>query len=78
MQALIERRIEHPEVWMVGDRTETDLALADRAGWGKILVLTGVSEGDEGFARGVRPDHTIDTIADLSNLMSTETGEAGG
>jgi ribonucleotide monophosphatase NagD (HAD superfamily) len=78
MQALIERRIEHPEVWMVGDRTETDLALANRAGWGKILVLTGVSEGDEGIAHGVHPHHTIDSIADLGNLMSTETGEAGG
>lgn len=78
MQALIERRIEHPEVWMVGDRTETDLALANRAGWGKILVLTGVSEGDEGFAHGVHPHHTINSIAGLSNLMSTETGEAGG
>ena len=78
MQALIQRRIEHPEVWMVGDRTETDLALADRAGWGKILVLTGVSEGGEGSVRGVSPHHTIDSIADLGNLMSAQIGEAGG
>ncbi|MCP3859211.1 MAG: HAD-IIA family hydrolase, partial [Phycisphaeraceae bacterium] len=47
MAKLIERRIEHPEVWMVGDRVETDLAMADRAGWGKILVLSGVTGPDE-------------------------------
>jgi len=78
MQKLIERRIKHPEVWMVGDRAETDLALADRAGWGKILVLSGVSGSGATCDSATRPHHTIDSIADLNSLMSTETHDVGG
>jgi len=78
MQRLIQRRIEHLEVWMVGDRAETDLALADRAGWGKILVLSGVTGPDGTLVSSPRPHYTINSIADLDRLMSAETHEAGG
>lgn len=78
MRKLIERKVEHPEVWMVGDRAETDLALADRAGWGKILVLSGVTGPDTASGSAVRPHHTISSIADLGNLVSTETYDIGG
>lgn len=78
MQRLIQRRIEHPEVWMVGDRAETDLALADRAGWGKILVLSGVTGPDGTLVSSTRPHHTINSIADLDRLMSAETHEGEG
>ena len=78
MQKLIERRIEHPEVWMVGDRAETDLALAERAGWGKILVLSGVAGLDAAAGSASRPHHTIRSIANLRSLMSTETYDIGG
>lgn len=73
MQRLIERRIEHEDVWMVGDRVETDLELADQAGWGKILVLSGVTGPDAVAASTPRPHHTIGSIADLGKLVSTET-----
>jgi len=63
---------------MVGDRAETDLALADRAGWGKILVLSGVTGPDAASGSAVRPHHTISSIADLGNLVSTETYDIGG
>ena len=78
MQTLIERKIMNPDVWMVGDRVETDLALADRAGWGKILVLTGVTDAGGGSVSPVCPDHIINSIADLEELMSTETDGTGG
>lgn len=78
MQRLIERRIEHSEVWMVGDRAETDLALAERAGWGKILVLSGVTGPDVASASVAPPHHTLGSIADLASLMSAETHNIGG
>ena len=78
MQELIEQRIEHPTVWMVGDRAETDLALADRAGWGKILVLTGVTDHKSEPAGSVNPDYTIGSIVDLEGLMSARKGQARG
>ena len=78
MQTLIERKIEHPDVWMVGDRPGTDLALADRAGWGKILVLTGVTGRDDDLAPELRPDHTLESIAELRGLVSAENSRSGG
>lgn len=78
MWRLIERKIEHPDVWMVGDRPETDLALAARAGWGKILVLTGVTGSDDDIVPEHRPDHTLDSIADLRRIVSPVTGRSGG
>lgn len=70
MGRLVERSVEHSEVWVVGDRPETDLAMAEKAGWGKILVLTGVTDRDVSPMPGFRPDHTLGSIADLGTLIS--------
>jgi 4-nitrophenyl phosphatase len=78
MRRLVERRIEHSDVWMVGDRPDTDLALAAEAGWGKILVLSGVTDHDHTLPRSLQPDHTIATIADLPDLVTPNGIENGG
>ena len=44
MQEAITDRLGPGAVWMVGDRPETDLAMAAAAGWVGVLVLTGVGE----------------------------------
>lgn len=48
MQELILSRARYRRVWMVGDRPETDLAMARAAGWTAVLVLTGVTASPEG------------------------------
>jgi 4-nitrophenyl phosphatase len=78
MRDLVEQRIEWPEVWMVGDRPDTDLAMAADAGWGKILVLSGVTDHHDPLPPNLRPDHTIDSIADLPVLMSLESARNRG
>ncbi|MGB9359627.1 MAG: HAD-IIA family hydrolase [Acidimicrobiia bacterium] len=78
MRALIERKIVNADVWMVGDRPGTDLALAARAGWGKILVLTGVTGVVEDLVPELRPDHTLGSIAELQGLVSAGNSPAGG
>jgi HAD superfamily hydrolase (TIGR01457 family) len=57
---------------MVGDRMDTDIVSAKRAGVNTVLVLTGVTCREEaGRAKGVlRPHWVIDSIADLPNLLS--------
>ncbi|MEA3511525.1 MAG: HAD hydrolase-like protein, partial [Actinomycetota bacterium] len=72
MRMLVEKRIQHPRVWMVGDRPDTDLALAADAGWGKILVLSGVTDRDHALPAELEPDHTVTTIADLPGLVTPE------
>ncbi|HLU53109.1 MAG TPA: HAD-IIA family hydrolase [Acidimicrobiia bacterium] len=43
MRRLVERRIPEGTIWMVGDRPDTDIALAAAERWKSILVLTGVT-----------------------------------
>ncbi len=44
MRALIKNRGLGEEVWVIGDRVDTDIALADsELGWKSILVLSGVT-----------------------------------
>jgi HAD superfamily hydrolase (TIGR01450 family) len=52
-------------VWVVGDRPETDLALAAAAGWGRILVLSGVTPGAAMVPPHLAPDLVLSTIAEL-------------
>ena len=77
MRTLIERKIEHPDVWMVGDRPETDLALAARAGWGKILALTGVAGVADDLEPELQPDLRLTSIADLQTFVSAINTRSG-
>ena len=43
MVELVIERLRPGPVWMVGDRPETDLAMAREAGWRSVQVLSGVS-----------------------------------
>jgi len=75
---LVESRVERDDVWVVGDRPETDLALAASAGWGKILTLTGVTDTPAGLPAHLRPDVTIGSIAELPDLVRTTADGSGG
>lgn len=58
---------------MIGDRLDTDIAGAVRAGLPSALVLTGVSGEDDVAAAPAeqRPDHVAATIPDLEALWLT-------
>lgn len=43
MRLLVEQRVPQGTIWMVGDRPDTDIALAIAERWRSILVLTGVT-----------------------------------
>ncbi|MGO0578153.1 HAD-IIA family hydrolase [Ornithinimicrobium panacihumi] len=68
------RRLGLPveECLMIGDRLDTDIAGAARAGIRSALVLTGVSqEADvEQVPEELRPDHIAATIPDLEHLWT--------
>ena len=50
---------------MVGDRIETDIVMARRAGLGTILVLSGITRADDPRIADVAPDHVLPSIADI-------------
>jgi HAD superfamily hydrolase (TIGR01458 family) len=54
---------------MVGDDVESDVGGAQRAGLAGILVRTGKYREDAVRASGVRPDATLDSIADVPSLL---------
>lgn len=43
MRKVLRRRLRAGPVWVVGDRIETDIAMARAEGWTAFLVLTGVT-----------------------------------
>lgn len=61
----------HPpsECLVVGDRLDTDIQLGQRAGMETAVVLSGVTARADVEAADVRPDHVLDSVADLPALL---------
>jgi ribonucleotide monophosphatase NagD (HAD superfamily) len=53
------------ECLVVGDRLETDIVMAQRAGAHSALVLTGVTRREALADALVRPDYVLDSVAQL-------------
>ncbi len=58
--------LEAAECAMVGDRPETDVLMARRAGLKAVLVLSGVTAADELGALEVQPDYVLDSVARIA------------
>jgi HAD superfamily hydrolase (TIGR01450 family) len=54
---------------LVGDRLDTDIAMGERAGMTTVLVLSGVTDRATVAASDVRPDHVLDSLADVPALL---------
>jgi 4-nitrophenyl phosphatase len=57
------------EVLVVGDRLDTDIALADGSGMRTALVRTGVTDDADLDASPITPDHVLDSLASLDTLL---------
>jgi HAD superfamily hydrolase (TIGR01450 family) len=67
MKDLIRSRV-NGDAWIIGDRLNTDIALAaGEPGWRSILVLTGVSDGESG-ANGAA-DFVVDDFPAAVDLV---------
>jgi HAD superfamily hydrolase (TIGR01458 family) len=63
--------VEAESAWMVGDDVENDVLAAQALGMTGVLVRTGKFR-DEDLARDPgRPDHVVDSVADLPALLGT-------
>lgn len=54
---------------LVGDRLDTDVAMGERVGMTTVLVRTGVSDDADIESGDVRPDHVVDSLADVPALL---------
>ncbi|ASJ11565.1 HAD-IIA family hydrolase [Thermococcus thioreducens] len=64
------------EIWMVGDRLDTDILFAKRFGMKAVMVLTGVSTLKDVKETGIRPDLVLPSVRELLEYLKTLTEEA--
>lgn len=69
IRSLIRARLVAGPVWVVGDRPETDLAMAKLEGWTSVLVLTGAVDEASQVPEEYRPDLTVASLADLPEAL---------
>jgi 4-nitrophenyl phosphatase len=74
MRKLVRERVGTGPVVVVGDRPETDLALAGAEGWRKVLVMTGVTHDAATVPPEHAPDVVLPSIADLPGVISSLVG----
>ncbi|WP_258083299.1 HAD-IIA family hydrolase [Thermococcus thermotolerans] len=64
------------EIWMVGDRLDTDILFARRFGMKAVMVLTGVSTLRDVEERGIEPDLVLPSAKELLEYLKTLMEEA--
>jgi NagD protein len=62
---------------MIGDRMDTDIVAGIEAGLQTILVLTGITTGEEAERFPFLPSRIVDSVADLVDDISDEPRPAG-
>ena len=67
-----ESRTAPDRAVMVGDDIESDIGGAMSAGLPAILVRTGKYRDDAVPASGIQPTATVDSIAEVPDLLSTQ------
>lgn len=65
MRQMVREAIGHGPVWMVGDRPDTDLAMAKLEGWQGVLVLTGVVASAGDVPAEFAPDLVVESLAEV-------------
>ncbi|MFB6159596.1 MAG: HAD-IIA family hydrolase [Haloferacaceae archaeon] len=68
---LVRDRLGLPreECLVVGDRLDTDVALGARAGMRTALVLTGIASRADLADADVEPDHVLDSLAEVGDVL---------
>ncbi len=69
IRELISQRLVGDRVAVVGDRPETDLALAKAGKWLAVLALSGVTADATDVPDRYKPDHIIESVAALPDLF---------
>jgi HAD superfamily hydrolase (TIGR01450 family) len=74
MMTLLGEHIATDTVWVIGDRPETDLALAVNGGWSSVLVLTGVVTNANDVPSEFAPNYVVASLADVPALLDEHGG----
>ncbi len=79
IRSLIAQRLVPGPVWVVGDRPETDLAMAKAEGWRSALVLSGIVTDPDAVPGELRPDLVSNSIVEFARTLSERrSGDGDG
>ena len=70
--------LERDRVVMVGDRVYTDIVMAQRAGVGSVLVLSGEATAEDAAALPTPPDLIVADVGELGERLESARGVVGG
>ena len=65
MRQMVREAVGPGPAWMVGDRPDTDLAMAKLEGWQSVLVLTGVVASADDVPAEFAPDLVLKSLAEV-------------
>ncbi|USH00477.1 HAD-IIA family hydrolase [Thermococcus argininiproducens] len=68
---VVREKLNADEIWVVGDRLDTDIAFAKRIGAKAIMVLTGVNTLEDAGKSDVKPDLVLPSIGELLEYLET-------
>lgn len=68
---IVRKRLDSEEVWVVGDRLDTDIAFAKRTGAKAVMVLTGVNSLGDVEKSEIKPDLILPSIKGLLDYLKT-------
>jgi arabinose operon protein AraL len=68
--AVTKLDLDPSECLLVGDRLETDIEMGNRVGMTTVLVLTGVTDRGDLDGASTRPDHVIDSLGAIEEVLS--------
>ncbi|AIF70326.1 sugar-catabolism phosphotransferase [Palaeococcus pacificus DY20341] len=71
---IIKEKLKVDELWVVGDRLDTDIAFAKKIGAKAIMVLTGVNTLEDVEKSEIKPDLILPTIGDLLDYLKVQLG----
>lgn len=68
--SLVSEKLGREPIWVIGDRPDTDIALARANGWRSILVLTGVTKDSSLVPGTYTPEFVVPSIADVPRVIT--------
>lgn len=69
---VVKEKLNADEIWVVGDRLDTDIAFAKKIGAKAIMVLTGVNTLEDIEKSEVKPDIVLPSIKELLEYMNIQ------
>ncbi|NIA24639.1 MAG: HAD-IIA family hydrolase [Gammaproteobacteria bacterium] len=69
IRTLVKQRLIPGPVWVVGDRPETDLAMAKAEHWNAALVLTGVLSDLDEVPSDLKPDLVTASLVEFADIV---------